>query len=77
MSQVPHELAETFPGRAGEIRDLRKSSLRFRMVMNDYHQVNRAIHRAETEAGRLDEFTEARLRRERRRLVAEIAGMLA
>ena len=48
MSHTPHELAEEFPDKADRIHDLKMKDGNFRKLADDYHEVNRAIHRAET-----------------------------
>lgn len=73
---TPHELAEEFPDLTGRIHHLRETDAHFRRLADDYHAVNRAVHRTETRVEALSEAEEARLRRERMRLKDEIARML-
>jgi uncharacterized protein YdcH (DUF465 family) len=77
MSHTPHELAEEFPGRADRIHALSAQDAHFRKAADRYHEVNRAIHRAECNVEPMSEAAEAELRRERMRLKDEIARMLA
>lgn len=76
MSHTPHELAEEFPGRSDALHDLKTTDPHFRKLCDAYHEVNRAIHRAETRVEPVDQFTEARLRKERLALKDEIASFL-
>lgn len=76
MSHVPHELAEEFPDKAGQIHALKERDAHFRKLFEEYHVINRAIHRAETDVEPTDDFTAARMRKERMHLKDLIAGML-
>ena len=42
--------------------------------MDAYHEVNRAVHRAESGVEPVDDFTETKMRKERMALKDEIAG---
>jgi uncharacterized protein len=77
MSHTPHELVEEFPGQAARIHELRETDAHFRRLSEAYHDVNRAIHRAETRVEPVDDFREEDLRKQRLRLKDEIARMLA
>ena len=77
MSHVPHELAEEFPDKVEKIHELKEGDAHFRKLFDEYHEINRAIHRAETNVEPTDEFNETRMRKERMVLKDEIAGMLA
>lgn len=77
MSHTPHELAEEFPHDIEKIHDLKTSNAHFAKLMDAYHEVNRAVHRAETGLEPVDDFTEQKMRKERMALKDEIAGMLA
>jgi uncharacterized protein YdcH (DUF465 family) len=77
MSHVPHELAEEFPGRTDRIHALCAENAHFRKLSDRYHEVNRAIHRAECNVEPMGETAEGELRRERMHLKDEIARMLA
>lgn len=77
MSHTPHELAEEFPNDAAKIHALKQSDAHFARLCEEYHEVNRAIHRAETRVDVVTEEHEAELRRQRMKLKDGIAGMLA
>lgn len=76
MKNTPHELAEDFPDKAEAIHALKESDPHFRRLADSYHEVNRAIHRAETRVDAIDEAEESRLRRERLALKDQIAVLL-
>jgi hypothetical protein len=77
MSHTPHELAEDFPNDVEKIHQLKVSDPHFAKLMEAYHEVNRAVHRAETGVEPVDQAAETEMRKERMRLKDEIAGMLA
>ncbi len=77
MSHTPHELAEDFPGDAEKIHALKVSNPHFARLMDEYHEVNRAVHRAETGVEPCDQLAETQMRKDRMRLKDEIAGMLS
>lgn len=76
MSHVPHELAEEFPDKVEKIHALKGADAHFRKLFDAYHEVNRAIHRAETNVEPTDELHETRMRKERMRLKDQISAML-
>lgn len=76
MSHVPHELIEEFPGRADAIHALRAANAHFAKLADEYHEVNRTLHRMETNVEPADDFTMENLKKQRLRLVDELAKML-
>ncbi|MFN0263674.1 YdcH family protein [Tepidamorphus sp. 3E244] len=76
MSHTPHELHDEFPEHAEKIHALKVSSPHFAQLAGKYHEVNRAIHRAETEVEPTDDFHLEDLKKQRLALVDELAGML-
>ena len=77
MTHTPHELAEEFPEHAERMHDLKITDAHFARIFNEYHEVNRAIHRAETLVEPVEELAEVAMRKERMRLKDEIYGMLS
>ena len=65
MSHTPHELADDFPESAERLRALNASSAHFAKLCDDYHEVNRQVHRMETSAEPAGEAVEALMRRKR------------
>lgn len=76
MTHTPHELAAEFPEAADRLHALRESNPHFARLADDYHEINRAIHRAETRIEPMTDEAEAELRRKRMRLKDEIAALL-
>ena len=77
MSHVPHELHEEFPEHADRIHELKTANTHFAQLAEKYHEINRAIHRAETNVEPTDDFHMEDMRKQRLRLKDEIYGMLA
>jgi hypothetical protein len=72
MSHVAHELTEEFPAEAARIHDLKAKDAHFAKLVDEYHTVNRAVHRAETRVDLLDSTAEAALRHKRMHLKDDI-----
>ncbi|MDZ7711318.1 MAG: DUF465 domain-containing protein [Roseovarius sp.] len=77
MSHTPHELHEEFPEFEEKITELKQSDAHFARLAEEYHEVNRQVHRAETLVEPMEEQAEHGLRRERARLKDEIYRMLS
>lgn len=77
MSNTPHELAEEFPEHIDRIHDLKLNNPHFAKLFDDYHEINRAVHRAETGVAPTDDAHETEMRRVRVRLKDEIWGILS
>ncbi|WP_338550793.1 YdcH family protein [Roseovarius phycicola] len=76
MSHTPHELHEEFPEHAERITTLKVSDAHFARLMDEYHEVNRAVHSAETNVTPVSEVVETDMRKTRARLKDEIYQML-
>lgn len=76
MSHTPHELAEEFPEHVDKMRELKMSNGHFAKLFDEYHEVNRAVHRAETKVEPTDDAHMEEMRKNRMRLKDEIYGML-
>ena len=76
MSHVPHELAEEFPEKKDKIQSLNQTDSHFSKLTDDYHNINREIHRIETNITPADEAYEKQLRRQRMALKDQIAVYL-
>ena len=77
MSHTPHELHEEFPESVDVISRLKQSDAHFSRLADEYHEVNREIHRIEAKVEAASDFRIEDLRKTRLRLKDEIAGMLA
>ncbi len=76
MSHTPHELPAEFPEHTDAIHRLKVSSPDFAVLFDEYHKLNRAIHRAETNVEPTDEVTEHRMRKERMALKDQLYQMI-
>lgn len=76
MTHTPHELHEEFPDQAQRISELKSADAHFARLADDYHEINRAIHRAETDVEPTDDLHMAEMRKKRLHLKDQIAGML-
>jgi uncharacterized protein YdcH (DUF465 family) len=72
VSHVPHELSEEFPDKTDIIHNLNQSDAHFSKLTDEYHSVNREIHRIETNVTPADEGYEKQLRRQRLALKDQI-----
>jgi len=76
MSNTPHELGDDFPGQADLIHELKTTNAHFAHLAERYHEINRAVHRAETDVEPTDDLHMAELRKERMALKDQIAAAL-
>ncbi|NIA69823.1 DUF465 domain-containing protein [Pelagibius litoralis] len=76
MTHTPHELAEEFPEASGTIHRLKMESAHFARLADQYHTVNREIHRIESEVEAASDQRSETLKKERLALKDEIAQML-
>ncbi|SLN64618.1 hypothetical protein PEL8287_03568 [Roseovarius litorisediminis] len=77
MSHTPHELQEEFPEHADKITRLKQADAHFARLADEYHEVNRAVHRAETNVEPVEELTEVAMRKQRAALKDELYRMLS
>ncbi|MET3354137.1 YdcH family protein [Xanthobacter autotrophicus] len=77
MSHTPHELAADFPEYAEKIQALKLSDAHFAKLSEAYHEVNRQVHRAETDVEPTGDAEIEALRRERVRLKDELFALLS
>lgn len=76
MTHVPHELHDEFPEAGEALHRLKIENAHFAKLANEYHEVNREIHRIEADVeAASDERAEA-LKKRRLALKDEIAGIL-
>ncbi|MDC8755546.1 DUF465 domain-containing protein [Erythrobacter sp. sf7] len=75
-AHTPHELHDEFPNDAEALHRLKLENAHFARLAERHHEVNREIHRIESEIeAASDERIEA-LKKERLHLLDEIAAML-
>lgn len=77
MSNTPHDLYEDFPDKTEAIHALKATNAHFARLVDEYHAVNRAVHRAETRVDVLSSDHETELRETRMRLKDDIWRMLS
>ncbi|SDW65569.1 hypothetical protein SAMN05444358_1011420 [Ruegeria halocynthiae] len=77
MSHTPHELAEEFPDKINIMSQLKQTDTHFARLADEYHEVNRVVHRAETNIEPIEELAEVELRKKRAALKDEIWSILA
>lgn len=76
MSHTPHELAADFPEYAEAISERRQNDAHFARLVEDYHNLNREVHRAETDVEPTSDEHLKELRVKRMVLKDEIYGLL-
>ena len=76
MSHTPHELSEEFPDHVERIHELKQTNAHFMKLAEEYHVINRAIYRAETNLEPVDNMVEETMRKQRLNLKDEIFAML-
>ncbi|MEY8839365.1 YdcH family protein [Cribrihabitans sp. XS_ASV171] len=77
MSHTPHELAEEFPDKVELMHRLKQDDNHFARLSDEYHEVNRRVHRAETNVEPIEELAEVDLRKKRAALKDEIWAILS
>ncbi len=76
MKNTPHELADDFPEYVDKMRELKMSDAHFARLFEEYHEVNRAVHRAETNVEPVSDAHMENMRKSRMALKDKIYGML-
>ncbi len=76
MSHVAHELTDEFPAKAQTIHELKTTNAHFARIAERYHELNRTLHRMESNVEPADDFTIESLKKERLKLKDEVAGYL-
>lgn len=77
MTHTPHELAADFPEHVERIHQLKTSDPHFARLMDEYHDLNRTVHRAETGVEPIEDLAEGELRKKRAALKDELWRMLS
>ena len=76
MANTPHELHEEFPNRADKIHELKTNDTHFSKLYDEYHEINRKVHAAETDIKPTSDEHLADLRKERLALKDQLFAML-
>lgn len=77
MSHVPHELHEEFPEAAQVLHRLKTEDPHFARLAEEYHAVNREVHRIETDVTPAADDVLENLKKKRLNLKDKIAALLA
>jgi hypothetical protein len=77
MSHVPHELHEEFPEAAETLHALKTNDAHFARLADEYHAVNREVHRIETDVEPTSDEVLEDLKKKRLNLKDQIAAILA
>lgn len=76
MSHVPHELADEFPEFKDKIHALKTGDRHFAKLSDEYHQLNREIHRVEAAGVNVGDEAFENLKKNRLKLKDEIFKIL-
>jgi len=76
MSHTPHELAEEFPDRIQQMSQMKQSNAHFAKLFDEYHEINRAVHRAEVDVEPTDDLHMVQMRKTRLAIKDEIWSMI-
>jgi len=76
MSNVPHELAAEFPELTQKMHDLKMADQHFARYFDEYHEINRQVHRSETDVEPVSDEAMNALRKQRMVLKDKLYGML-
>jgi uncharacterized protein len=76
MTHVPHQLSEEFPDKADRIAEMEQTNAHFARLSREYDEVNRIIHKAETNVAPMEDLAESDMRKKRGALRDEIYRML-
>ena len=76
MPHTPHQLHEEFPDHTETMHQLKSDNAHFAKLCDDYHDVNRAIHRAETDVAPTDDLHMTAMRKDRLALKDQISAAL-
>lgn len=76
MTHVLHELADELPDYKERIHELKIGDQHFARLFDDYHRINREIHRVESAGVNIADEHHEELKRKRLQLKDEMFGML-
>ncbi|MHA7773673.1 YdcH family protein [Roseibium sp. M-1] len=77
MSHVPHELHEEFPEAAEALHALKTNDAHFARLADEYHTINRQVHRIETDVEPASDEVLENFKKQRLHLKDQIAALLA
>lgn len=77
MSHVAHDLHAEFPNDVDILHELKVSDRHFRTVSDRYHDVNKEIHRIESEVEAASDERAEELKKQRLLILDEVAAMIS
>lgn len=76
MSHTPHELAAEFPDKVAQIHALKIGNAHFARLAEEYHELNREIHRIETDVTPASDDALEELKKKRLWLKDQLATLI-
>ncbi|AMO71743.1 YdcH family protein [Sphingorhabdus sp. M41] len=76
MSHVLHDLHSEFPDDSTTLHELKISDAHFRTISDRYHDINKEIHRIESEVEAASDERSDDLKKQRLLLLDEVAAMI-
>lgn len=76
MGDTPHELRAEFPEKADKLHALKTSNPHAARMMDEYHDINREIHRIETDVAPTSDEVLEELKKKRLGLKDQIFALL-
>lgn len=76
MKNTPHELIDDLPEFAEQIHTLKTSDAHFAKLFEEYHEINRNVHRAETDVEPTSDEHLEEMRKQRMMLKDQLYAML-
>lgn len=77
MSHTPHELRDEFSDAVEILHNLKTGNAHFATLADRYHEVNREIHRIESEVEAASDERAESLKKQRLTLLDEISAMVS
>ncbi len=77
MSHVAHDLHAEFPNDGDILHNLKMSDQHFRTISDQYHDINKEIHRIEAEVEAASDERSEELKKQRLLILDEVAAMIS
>lgn len=77
MSHTPHELLADLPEHADTIAKLKSENAHFARLYDEYHEINRQVHRSEAQIEPTTELAEVEMRKKRAGLKDQLWHMIS
>ncbi|PHR60589.1 MAG: hypothetical protein COA47_07460 [Robiginitomaculum sp.] len=76
MSHVQHELVQKFPEKKEQIHNLKMNDSHFARLFDEYHELNRRVHRIESRGTDRSDETMEDIKKQRIILLDELINIL-